>query len=101
MTSVIKVATMKDTDNFCYKRKSSCATAKFTLVTANKDEWYTKEDTGKFIKNQILTLSYCPVFLGFRVTKITVFESIWDQPESLFLGLVLPNQYCPIIVWEN
>jgi len=44
-TSVIKVATMKNTDNFCYT-KSSCATTKSTLFTVSKDECSTKEDPG-------------------------------------------------------
>ena len=34
-----KVVTMKNTDNFCYKRKPSHATAKLTLFTVGKDEW--------------------------------------------------------------
>ena len=50
-TSAIKVASMKKTDDFCYKRKSSCATAKSTPFTVSKDEWDTKKDTGKSMKN--------------------------------------------------
>ena len=32
--------------------------------------------------------------------SMEIFESISGRSESLF-GLSLPNQYCPIIVWEN
>ena len=34
---VIKVATMENTNNFRYKRKPLCATAKLTLFTVSKD----------------------------------------------------------------
>jgi len=33
------------------QRKPSCATTKSTLFTVSKDEWNTKEDTGKPMKN--------------------------------------------------
>ena len=46
-----KVATMKNRDDFYCKRKPSCAATKSNLFTVNKDEWNTKEDTGKSIKN--------------------------------------------------
>ena len=46
-TSAIKIATMKNTDNFRYEGKPSCATAKSTLFAVSKDKWKTKEDTGK------------------------------------------------------
>ena len=46
-TSTIKVATMENTDNFCYEWKPSRATAKLTPFTVRKHEWDTKEDTGK------------------------------------------------------
>ena len=39
-----------------YKGKPSHATAKLTLFAVSKDEWDTKEDTGKPIKN---ALTYC------------------------------------------
>ena len=55
-TSAIKVATMKNTDNFCYERKPSHATTKLTLFTVSKDEWDTKEDTGKSMKNALFVL---------------------------------------------
>ena len=37
-TSAIKVATMKITDDFHYKGKPSCATAKLTPFAVSKDE---------------------------------------------------------------
>ena len=39
---------MKNTDDFRYKGKPSCATTKLTLFAVSKDEWDTKEDTGKY-----------------------------------------------------
>ena len=59
-TSAIKVATMKNTDDFHYDRKPSCATAKSTPFNVSKDEWDTdtKEDTGKSMNNALYTLRY-------------------------------------------
>ena len=49
---------MKNMNDFHYERKSSCATAKLTLFDVNKDEWDTKEDTGKSMKNALYVLQY-------------------------------------------
>ena len=57
-SSAIKVATMKNTDDFCYEGKPSRATTKSTLFTVSKDEWDTKEDTGKSTKNALYILRY-------------------------------------------
>ena len=38
--------------------KPSRATAKLTLFTVSKDEWDTKEDTGKSMKNALYVLRY-------------------------------------------
>ena len=38
-TSVIEVATMKNTDDFHYEEKPSRTTAKLTSFTVSKDEW--------------------------------------------------------------
>ena len=43
----IKVSSMKNTDNFHYEGKPSRAIAKLTPFAVSKDEWDTKEDTGK------------------------------------------------------
>ena len=56
--SAIKVATMKTTDNFCYNGKPSHATAKSTCFALSKDEWGTKEDTVKSMKNALYILRY-------------------------------------------
>ena len=53
--SAIKVATMND---FHYEGKPSCATAMLTPFAVSKDEWDTKEDTGKFMKNALYVLRY-------------------------------------------
>ena len=55
-TSAIKIATMKNTDDFHYEGKPSCATTKSTLYAVSKDEWDTKEDTGKSMKNALYVL---------------------------------------------
>ena len=57
-TSAIKIATMKNMDDFRYEGKPSCASAKSTLFTVSKDEWDTKEDTGKSMKNALYVLRY-------------------------------------------
>ena len=57
-TSANKIVTMKNTDNFHYKGKPSRATTKSKLFTVNKDEWDTKEDIGKFMKNALYILWY-------------------------------------------
>ena len=43
---------------FRYEGKPSCATAKLTPYTVSKDEWDTKEDTGKSMKNALYVLLY-------------------------------------------
>ena len=57
-TSAIEVATMKNMDDFCYEGKPSCATAKLTSFAVSKDEWDTKEETGKSMKNALYVLWY-------------------------------------------
>ena len=57
-TSANKIATMKNTDGFHYEEKPSCVTTKLTLFTVSKDEWDTKEDTGKSMKNSLYVLRY-------------------------------------------
>ena len=54
----IKIATMKNTDDFRFEGKPSCAHAKSTPFPVSKDEWDTKEDTGKSIKNALYVLRY-------------------------------------------
>ena len=57
-TSAIKIASMTNTDDFCYKGKPSRVIAKSTLFDVSKDEWDTKEDTGKSMKNALYILRY-------------------------------------------
>ena len=49
---------MKNTDGFHYERRPSHATIKSTLFAVSKDEWDTKEDTGKSMKNALYILQY-------------------------------------------
>ena len=56
--SAIKIATLKNTDDFHYEGKPSRATTKLTLFTVSKDEWDTKEDTGESMKNALYVLQY-------------------------------------------
>ena len=64
--SAIKIGTMTITDNFRYGGKPSCAIAKSTLFAVNKDEWDTKEDTGKSMKNALYVLQYTKRHLSGR-----------------------------------
>ena len=57
-TSAIKIATIKNMDDFHYELKPLRATTKSTLFTVSKDEWDTKEDTGKSMKNALYVLWY-------------------------------------------
>ena len=57
-TSAIIIATMKNTDDFHFEGNPSRATAKSTPFAVSKDEWHTKEDTGKSMKNALYVLWY-------------------------------------------
>ena len=57
-TSVIKVATMKIRQFLITQMKPSHATTKLTFFTVSKDEWNTKEDTDKSLKNALHILRY-------------------------------------------
>ena len=61
--SAIKIVTMTNTDDFRYEGKSSRAIAKLTLFVVSKDEWVTKEDTGKSMKNALYVLRYAKRYL--------------------------------------
>ena len=65
-TSAIKIATVTNTDDFCYEGKPSCAIAKSTLFAVSKDEWDTEEDTGKSMKNALYVLRYAKRHLSGR-----------------------------------
>ena len=49
---------MKNTDDFRYEGKLLCATVKLTPFAVSKDEWDTKENTGKSMKNALYVLQY-------------------------------------------
>ena len=49
---------LQNMDNFCYEGKPLHATAKLTLFAVSKDEWDTKEDTGKSMKNALYAQRY-------------------------------------------
>ena len=65
-TSAIKIATMKNMDNFRYEEKPSRATAKSTPFAVSKDELDTKKDTGKSMKNALYVLRYAKRHLSGR-----------------------------------
>ena len=62
-TSAIITATMKNMDDFRYEGKPSRTTAKSTPFTVSKDEWDTKKDTGKSMKNALYVLWYAERYL--------------------------------------
>ena len=57
-TSAIKIATLKNMDDFRFVGKPSRARTKLTSFTVSKDEWNTKEDTGKSMKIALYVLRY-------------------------------------------
>ena len=61
--SAIKVTTMINTDNFHHEGKPSHTIAKSTPFTVSKDEWDTKEDVGKSMKNALYVLRYAKMHL--------------------------------------
>ena len=62
----IKMATMKNTDDFHFEGKPSHAHTISTLFPVSKDEWDTKEDTGKSMKNALYVLRYAKRHLSGR-----------------------------------
>ena len=60
---------MKNMDDFRYEGKPSHATAKLTLFAASYDEWDTKEDTGKSMKNALYVLRCAKRHLSGRIVK--------------------------------
>ena len=57
---------MTNTNDFHYEGKPSRAIAKSTLFAVSKDEWDTKEDTGKSMKNALHVLRYAKRHLSGR-----------------------------------
>ena len=56
----------ENTDDFCFKGKLPRATAKLTPFALSKDEWHTKEETGKSMKNALYVLRYAKRHLSGR-----------------------------------
>ena len=56
----------ENADDFHYEEKLSCATTKSTFFIVSKDEWDTKEDTGKSMKNALYVLWYAKRHLSGR-----------------------------------
>ena len=50
-------------DDFYYEGESLHATAKLTPFAVSKDEWDTKKDTGKSMKNALYVLRYAKMHL--------------------------------------
>ena len=57
-TSVVKNSHYENMDDFRFEGKPSRATFKSTLFAVSEDEWDTKEDTGKSMKNALYILWY-------------------------------------------
>ena len=57
-TTCLKSTSVKIRPIFVTQRKPSCATTKWMLFTVSKDEWNTKEDSGKSLKNVLDILRY-------------------------------------------
>ena len=57
---------MTNADNFRYEGKPSRPITKSTLFAVSKDEWDTKEDTGKSIKKALYILRYTKRHLSDR-----------------------------------
>ena len=89
-TSAIKIATMTNTDNFHYEGKPSRTIAKSALFTVSKDEWDTKENTGKSMKNALYVLWYAKRHLLDRSDV----EQLKNQARSL-------SHYRVMLVWRH
>ena len=68
---------MKITNDF---HKPSRATAKLTPVVVSKDEWNTKEDTGKSMKNALYVLWYAKRHMHVRLKRC---QTVKNQARSL------------------
>ena len=58
-TSAIEIAAMKYTDDFRFEGKPSRACTKSIPFPVSEDEWDTKEDTGKSMKNALHVTAVC------------------------------------------
>ena len=86
-TSAIKIATMKNTDDFRFEGKPSHARTKSTPFPVNKDEWDTKEDTGKSMKNALYVLRYAKRHLSGQ-SNIEPYGNNFATPMNILLEYV-------------
>ena len=56
-------------DDFCFEWKPSRARTKSTPFPVSKDDWDTKEDTGKSMKNALYVLRYSKRHLSGKATS--------------------------------
>ena len=80
---------MKNTDNFRYKGKPSRATAKSTLFAVSKDDWHTKENTGKSMKNALYVLRYAKRQVVFLLSQSSYGAYIHKCPNFKILTTTL------------
>ena len=78
-TSTIKVTTMKNTDDFHYKEKPSCATAKSKPFVVS---------TGKSMKNELCVLRYMP--------KGTCLAEVMSSSENIKPIVLNSNPQCKL-----
>ena len=71
---------MKNMDGFRYEGKPLHATAKLTLFAVSKDEWDTKEDTGKSMQ-----CAYCGMPKGTSRAEVT---SNSEKIKSIVLAVI-------------
>jgi len=69
----------------CYTRNPSHTTTKSTLFTVSKDEWNTKEESGKSMKNALYS-TYCGMSKSTSPVEVTS-NSEQNQAHSLELCL--------------
>jgi len=57
-TSVIKITSIKNMDNFQYAMKAIMQYCQIESFVVSKDKWYTKEGMGKSMKSALYVLRY-------------------------------------------
>ena len=94
-------------DNFRFEGKPSCASAKSTPFPVSRDEWDTKGDTGKSMKNALYVLTsraeatsnsekIKPVALA--VIELRLSESISQLKKSQLQSIACAFEHC---VWQK
>ena len=94
----------ENTDDFHYEGKPSRATTKSTLFAVSKDEWDTKEDTGKSMKNTLYVLQYAKsrlvgimlkifIIILFRISFKNLSLCLLLFPKILIIPKIIPTFY--------